>query len=281
MAVTDSPLRYPGGKSQMTPFIVDILRANDLFHGAYVEPFAGGCGIAWSLLLNNYVSEVWINDIDPAIYAFWYSVLNHPEELVSRIESTPVTMAEWFRQRDVYRSSRPRRMDLAFATLFLNRTNRSGIISAGVIGGQQQTGNYKLDCRFTKPETIRKIRRIALYRDQIRLTRLDAAEFIVTRLPNLPQRTLVNIDPPYYSKGPDLYCSFYTHDDHVALAQHIREIRQPWILTYDDADPIRKIYARRKVHELSLLYFAQVKRIGVELLYTSSRLKLPAMDQAA
>jgi DNA adenine methylase len=164
--------------------------------------------------------------------------------------------------------------------LFLNRTKRSGILRGGVIGGKEQVGDYKLDCRFTRKELVRKIRRIAEYREQIKLFRLDAAEFLATRVPSLPMRALVNIDPPYYRQGPDLYCSFYTHDDHVALARLIRQIEQPWILTYDDADPRRKIYVRRKVHELSLMFFAQVKRIGVELLYTSSGLKLPH-EQAA
>lgn len=281
MPTTDSPLRYPGGKSQLSPFVIDVLLRNDLLHGTYAEPFAGGCGIAWTLLLNNYVSEVWINDIDPAIYAFWRCVLDHTDALCERIERTPVTMEEWNRQRAIYDSSRPKQLDLAFATLFLNRTNRSGILRAGVIGGKDQQGAYKLDCRFTKPETLRKIRRIAMYRDQVRLTRLDAADFISQRVSKLPTRSLTNIDPPYYSKGPHLYCSYYNHDDHVALAKHIRAIRRPWMLTYDDAPEIRAIYARRPVREVSLLYFAQVKRVGVELLYSSPDLVLPYRSMVA
>jgi DNA adenine methylase len=263
----------------MTPLVADILRANKLVGGIYVEPFAGGCGVAWALLLSDLVSEVWINDIDPAIYAFWRCVLSRTEELVERIESTPVTISEWHAQREIYRSGRASQLDLGFATLFLNRTNRSGILSAGVIGGLAQAGNYKLDCRFTKSETIRKIRSIARFRCQVRLSRRDAASFLAQDLQAVGMRSLINIDPPYYSKGPDLYCSHYTHDDHVELAQQIRALRQPWILTYDDADPIRRIYARRKVRELSLVYFAQVKRVGVELLYSSARLRLP--DSAA
>lgn len=280
MPITDSPLRYPGGKSQLTPFVIELLRANCLLGGTYVEPFAGGCGIAWSLLLNGYVSQVWINDIDPAIYAFWSCVLNNTGDFCDRIESVDVTMDEWHRQRAIYFSSRPKRIDLAFATFFLNRTNRSGILRGGVIGGKDQLGSYKLDCRFRKAELIRKIRRISLYRDQVSLSQLDAAEFIGSRVSEAPRRSLINIDPPYYRQGPDLYCSFYTHEDHVALAGLIRKIKQPWILTYDDSDPIRKIYARRKIYELSLLYSAQVKRVGTELLYASSRISVPLQAAA-
>lgn len=280
MPVTDSPLRYPGGKSQLTPLVIELLRTNRLFEGTYVEPFAGGCGIACSLLLNNYMSEIWINDIDPAIYAFWATVLRHTDALCEKIEQTPVTINEWVLQREIQRSSRPKLFDLGFSTFFLNRTNRSGILKAGMIGGLAQEGDYKLDCRFNKVDLVRKIRRIAMYRDQIRLTKLDAAEFLATNVKGLPKKSLINIDPPYYGKGPELYCSFYKHEDHVALACTISKLDRPWILTYDDTDEIRKIYARRKVSELSLLYSAQVKRVGVELLYMSRHLSTP-MEEAA
>ena len=95
MPVTDTPLRYPGGKSQIIPLVVEILRENDMFYGEYAEPFAGGAGIAMSLLLNSYVDRIHINDIDPAVYAFWFSVLNHTEQLCDLIDEAPVTIDEW------------------------------------------------------------------------------------------------------------------------------------------------------------------------------------------
>lgn len=266
MPVNDTPLRYPGGKSQLAPFVVELLRANDLFGSVYVEPFAGGAGIAWKLLFDGYASEVWINDIDPSIHAFWHCVLNRTEELCQKIDETEVTIEEWHKQRAAQATARPRSLALGFSTFFLNRTNRSGILKAGVIGGLGQAGEWKLDCRFKKTDLIAKIRRIALYRDQITLTREDAGDFLSSAVKSLPSQSLINIDPPYYGKGPELYCSFYQHADHERLAKIIRRLRRPWMLTYDDTPEIRSLYQGLPAATKELTYYAQVKRTGVELL---------------
>ena len=275
MPVNNSPLRYPGGKSQLAPFVIELMRTNGLFGGVYVEPFAGGAGIAWKLLFDGYASEVWINDIDPAIHAFWYCVLNHTDELCAKIESTDVTIDEWHRQRSLQASSYEQSLALGFSTFFLNRTNRSGILKAGVIGGLAQAGEWKLDCRFKKQDLIDKIRRIALYKDQVTLTREDASVYLSSTVKALPQHALINIDPPYYRKGPELYCSFYDHADHKHLARVIRKLRRPWMLTYDNAPEIRALYEGLPMATKELTYYAQVKRTGVELLVLNPTLLTP------
>ena len=279
MPVTDSPLRYPGGKSQLTPFVVELLRTNNLFDCTYVEPFAGGAGIAWTLLLSGYVSEVWINDFDPAVHAFWDAVLNNTDALCDRIEQTPVTIEEWHRQREIQTQISPALLDLGYSTFFLNRTNRSGILKGGVIGGQQQSGDYLIDCRFNKRDLVAKIRRIAMYRDQVRLTRMDAEQFIKREFKKLSPHALVNVDPPYYRRGPELYCSFYVHQDHAMLADAVRGIKQPWMLTYDDTPEIRLMYEGLPTHSKELTYSAQVKRSAVELLVLSPELRWPTQPE--
>ena len=279
MPVTDSPLRYPGGKSQLTPFVVELLRTNNLFDCTYVEPFAGGAGIAWTLLLSGYVSEVWINDFDPAIHAFWHAVLNNTDALCDRIEQTPVTIEEWHRQRAVRTQTATSLLDLGYSTFFLNRTNRSGILKGGVIGGLQQTGNYLIGCRFNKFDLVAKIRRIAIYRDQVRLTRMDAEQLIHREFKKLSPHALVNVDPPYYRRGPELYCSFYEHQDHAMLADAVRGIKQPWMLTYDDTPEIRLMYEGLPTHSKELMYSAQVKRSAVELLVLSPALQWPTQPE--
>lgn len=277
MPTIESPLRYPGGKTQLAPFVVDLLEENDLLNGVYAEPFAGGAGLAWRLLLSGRVSEVWLNDIDPAIYSFWKAVLTQPDELCERIERTPITMAEWHRQRKVVvEDRRPRLLDLAFATLFLNRTNRSGIIvHGGVIGGKDQTGPYKIDCRFVRQELVAKVRRIASYRDVIRLSRLDARLCIPQWAKALPARSLINIDPPYFGKGQELYTNFYRPGDHRDLARIIRKLKGAWMLTYDDVPEIQKLYAGLPTYRKGLVYYAQVKRRASELLVISPQLAAP------
>jgi len=281
MPVTDTPLRYPGGKSQLSPFVVEILRSNNLFYGTYVEPFAGGCGIAWTLLLNRYVTEVHINDIDRSIHSFWASVLKDTDALCERIRRTPITISEWHRQRDVQKMPRPKRIDLAFSTLFLNRTNRSGILKGGVIGGLQQNGNYSLDCRFNREDLISKIERIATHKNNVHLFRMDAERFIKQELPSLDSDTLVNIDPPYYQAGPELYTRFYNHEDHVSLAKAVGGIKQRWMVTYDDSSEIRKIYKKYPIYTQELTYYAQVKRKGTELLILDPKLKMRNLNAVA
>lgn len=166
-------------------------------------------------------------------------------------------------------------MDKGFATLFLNRTNRSGILRGGVIGGKFQEGNYKLDCRFNKLDLIRKIRRIALHKDQISLSCLDAAAFVTTVVPHTSEYTLINLDPPYYGKGPELYTNFYKPDDHASLANAVASIERHWMVTYDDTPEIRTLYDQYPMYGSSLNYSAQVKRIGLELLVMCPETKLP------
>lgn len=276
MPTTDSPLRYPGGKSQLAPFVRGVLSENDLLCGAYAEPFAGGAGLAWRLLLGGQVGEVWINDVDPAIHAFWHSVLHHTDDLCELIERTPIDMPTWYLQRQVLLNQASDGLRLGFATLFLNRTNRSGILNGGVIGGKAQTGNYSIDCRFNRSELIQKIRRIALYKDVVHLTRLDAAICLRRWTRELPPRSLINIDPPYFVRGQELYLNAYLPKDHTLLSRCIRKLTHPWMLTYDDAPQIAQLYTGLPVHRTSLLYYAQAKRRATELLITSPSLRLPA-----
>lgn len=276
MPTTDTPLRYPGGKSQLAPFVGELLRANKLLGGVYAEPYAGGAGLAWRLLFTGQVSEVWLNDIDVGIFSFWHSVLNESEQLCERIEKTPVTMKVWTAQREVLSSSSAPTLDIGFATLFLNRTNRSGIISGGVIGGKAQQGDYKLDCRFNKTELVAKIRRIASHAEVVKLSRLDARLCIAKWGKSLPARALMNIDPPYFAKGHDLYTNFYQPGDHRTVATVIKKLTCPWMLTYDDAPEIEQLYEGLPMYRKALMYSVQVKRRASELLVLSPRLSAPA-----
>lgn len=280
MPVTHSPLRYPGGKTQITPFVVDLARTNGLDRGVYAEPFAGGAGVAWRLLLNGDMTEVWLNDIDLAVFTFWDAVVNRPDPLCERILRANIDMQNWHKQRAILADPSSKALDLAFATLFLNRTNRSGILKGGVIGGKEQTGNYKLDCRFNRDELINKIQRIHLYRDVIQLSRLDAELCLRKWSKSLPKRALLNIDPPYFTQGRDLYLSFYTPDDHARLAHLVRKLDVPWMLTYDDTPEIEALYSGLPMYRKSLVYYAQVKRRASELLVLAPSVQPPSALQA-
>ena len=278
MPRSPSPLRYPGGKTVLYPVVARIMRDNRLEHGAYAEPFAGGCGLALSLLYEAVAGEIHINDLDASIWAFWESVLNHTDEFCYRVRKTPLTVEEWHRQREVHLAedaSNP--LALGFATFYLNRTNRSGVIkAAGIIGGLDQDGPYKMDCRFNREELEKRIRRISSYRSQIFLTRMDAIDFMNSLGSELPDSSFFCIDPPYYKKGRGLYTSFYMPDDHAVLAENVLRLRQPSVTTYDNVDEIRQLYKTRRQYEFDINYSLHTKRKGTELLIPSKGLRMPA-----
>jgi DNA adenine methylase len=272
-----TPLRYPGGKGALSNFMKLVIVENGLLDGHYVEPYAGGAGIAWPLLFEEYIQHVHINDLSSPIYAFWKSVLEDTDKLVQMIRDVSVTMPEWRRQKAIQLNPRDySHLELGFSTLFLNRTNRSGIITGGVIGGKRQEGIWKLGVRFNKQDLIARIERIARYSNRISLNNCDACEFLSAILPTLPAKTLVYLDPPYYKKGADLYQNFYGPKDHVKVARFVTEtIKQPWIVSYDAVPAIVRHYAGFKRIRYGLSYSAQDRYTGSEIIFFSKNLVPP------
>jgi len=276
MPVTPSPLRYPGGKTAITPMVTSIIEANNVRTAHYVEPYAGGAGLALSLLLKNAVPHIHLNDLDISIWSFWHSIIYDTENFIKLIETTEITIDEWLKQKEFQeRKEKVEPLKLGFSTFFLNRTNRSGIIQkAGIIGGLEQKSKYTLDCRFNKKTLITKIRNIASYSRKINIYNMDAIDFINCIEDNV-KRSFYCIDPPYYVKGQSLYTNFYEPNDHKSLADTISKIKGKWMLTYDYADMIKIIYGNYRKFTFSLNYSAAEKKKGTELLVVSKNLRIP------
>lgn len=274
MARTCSPLRYPGGKSNLFHLVRAILRKNEIARGHYAEPFAGGAGLALMLLYSGEVSEIHLNDIDPAIAAFWRSVLNETDALVSLVQNTNVTIEERARQREIYFGGESQcDLELGFSAFFLNRVNRSGIIrTGGVIGGLSQKGKYLIDCRYNASDLADRIKRIAKYKSRIHFSSLDAKDFLALIDNQLPRRSLVYADPPYFNKGSELYTSSFQSGDHEDLRDSLTSISTKWMLTYDNVVNIRDIYSKYQQFPFNIYYSAQKKRLGDELLVASGDL---------
>jgi DNA adenine methylase len=189
-------------------------------------------------------------------------------------------MEEWYRQRKI--QEQPQKttlLTLGFSTFFLNRTNRSGIISGGVIGGKRQSGEWKLDCRFNKSELIERIRKVAQYKRQISIYNKDASVFIRTVLPKIHGEALVYFDPPYYVKGQQaLYVNYYEPDDHKVIAKLISKLKQNWIVSYDDVPEIRSLYKKYDSLSYRLHYTVQNKYQGKEILFFSRNLAVPEIE---
>ncbi|MEZ4807479.1 MAG: DNA adenine methylase [Flavobacteriales bacterium] len=274
-----SPLRYPGGKAILYPLLKDLAELNLGESRVYAEPYAGGSGAALELLFNGVVEQVMLNDADRHIYAFWRVVLNDTEWLVDRIDRVRVSMTEWRRQRAIYEEHRSHSLkEVAFSTFFLNRCNRGGILpKAGPIGGFEQTGNFLIDARFHKEHLIGRIQAIAEKREQISFENKDASDFICERLGQFRNsRLLMYIDPPYYVQGEGLYLNHYTTEDHADIARLLRSRRhRNWVLSYDNVDPILKLYQGLNTLFFDLQYSLQNVAVAKEVMVFSNSLEVP------
>lgn len=276
-----SPLRYPGGKGKLAKFMIELVRENGLSDGTYIEPYAGGAAIAWELLLKGFMRRIEINDVSAPVHAFWRAVLDQTDEFCRRVSDTPVTVEQWDQAKAIYaRPQEHETLELGFAFFFLNRTNRSGVLNGGIIGGRSQTGKYGIDARYNKPDLIDRIMQIARRRSRISLTNLDAMEFIRFGQERWRSSALVYLDPPYYDKGQSLYLNAYKPDDHAKVASSVLKLNvKNWIVSYDDVRPIHDLYGTTPKLQYSLNYSAHEKMRGAEVMFFSEGLTVPQMQR--
>lgn len=272
-----SPLRYPGGKAKLARFMEFIIKERGYAGGTYIEPFAGGAGIAVELLLRDVVSRIVINDYDKGIWSFWKAILTETERFISEIRTVPLTINEWEKQRAIsFNYNKKYSFELGFATFYMNRTNRSGIIKGGVIGGLQQTGKWKIDARFNRESLISRIESIAFRKKDIRLYNQDITTFIEHYVPFYSETAMIYFDPPYFKKGKQLYMNFFEFENHKRIERVIRNsVECDWIVTYDDAPEIREIYASYPVMLYDLNYSVSKKCKTSELMIFKSNISIP------
>lgn len=269
MSIHYSPLRYPGGKNCIFSFVSKIFYENQLIGANYAEPYAGGSGLALRLLFEGYVDHIYINDLDRSIYAFWISILDRPHDFCKWVENVEVSIENWNKYKEIQKNTTDD-FELAKSTFFLNRTNISGVIKGGVIGGQEQKGKYKIDARFNKSDLVNRIQRIAEVKNRISVSNLDGVSFI-SRLNKKREEIFIYLDPPYYQKGADLYMNFYSKEDHKRLSKHVHRMKKKWMVSYDNHDFILNLYAEKNkiVYKLSQ---SASNRVGDEILIFSEGL---------
>lgn len=275
-----SPLRYPGGKNKLSAFIAKICVDNNI-NGHYVEPYSGGASVALFLLMEGFVERITINDRDRSIYAFWYSVLNRTKQLCEKIENAELTIEEWKRQKTIQLNKKEADLlDLGFSTFYLNRTNRSGIINAGVMGGVEQNGNYLMDCRFNKKDLIARIKLIAKNKNSIRLYKKDAIKLIDKIQQEAHNDNVVfYFDPPYYLKASTLYMNHYEDKNHKKVSEKIKSIQNiKWIVSYDNVPQIQKLYSDCAKKEFSFKHTAYEIREGKEIMFFSENIEQPEIE---
>jgi DNA adenine methylase len=276
-----SPLRYPGGKGALYQRLRGLIRSNDLAGCTYVEPYAGGAGAALGLLATGQVGRIVINDLDPAIAAFWTTLVADPELMIKNIRKAKLDVREWKKQKAIYMAANEAETaELGFATFYLNRTNRSGVLNGGPIGGLDQTGNYKIDARFNREGLQERVRIISLYADKITVSSRDGLDVIkeATRRAN----TFVYADPPYFEKAGSLYLNAFKAADHEALAKVLNQrATKNWVLTYDNVAQVPALYGDRRRVEFGLHYSAHRVMKATEIMVFSDSLDMSTMlDEA-
>ena len=276
-----SPLRYPGGKGKLASFMEYMIDQLGHQGGTYIEPFAGGAGIAMELLLRNVVSRIVINDYDKAVCSFWKAILTETDRFVEEIRTVPLTVDEWQKQHEILVTQNDKySFELGFAAFYLNRTNRSGIIKGGVIGGQEQAKDWKMDVRFKREELITRVQRIAARKKDIKLYNKDVNSFIKNYVPLYEENALIYFDPPYYKKGQQLYMNFFNYKDHVRIEQEIREhVNCDWIITYDYEPQIEEIYHNYNLRLYDLNYSVSTKRKANELMIFKDGIFIPSDEE--
>lgn len=267
-----SPLRYPGGKGRIYQFVSELIAENNLIGCKYIEPYAGGAGLALRLLYEEYAESIVINDLDPLVYCFWKECTSKPERMIEWIEKTPVTIKTWKKSKQILNNVKnSKSFELATAFFFLNRTNVSGVINGGMIGGFGQEGRYKIDARFNKKELIKKIEKIGRFSNRIEVKNLDGIK-LVSKINKSSSLSLVYVDPPYFVKGSDLYLNSYNKEDHIKLSNCLHKLSIPWLLSYDNESFITNLYPKFRKRAYKLQHSASNK-IGDEVLIFSPIIK--------
>ncbi|MBP5372493.1 MAG: DNA adenine methylase [Bacteroidales bacterium] len=275
-----SPLRYPGGKSKLYNLVQAVIAQYGNEVDTYVEPFAGGAGIAMGLLLNRKIEKVIINDINIGVYSFWKSVCSDTENLLRLVNDTDINIENFTRQKNIYKNEKQYSLELGFATFFLNRTCFSGVLDAGPIGGYKQTGRYLINARYNRQDLMRRIEQIAQLKSNIEIYNYDILKFIKD-VENKRKRVFTYFDPPYFVKGKALYTNFLNEEAHQKIYKSINKVKTPWLLTYDNVEDIAKTYKKYPQYEFNLSYTvnSKVNRIGTELMITSDVNKIESINQ--
>lgn len=290
------PLRYPGGKRRLILAVADLLERSRNPIKLLVEPFAGGAAVSVTLMECGFVEEIALADKDEMVAAFWKVVFSREAGLLAeQIRNAEVTVAEWKRLKHLQRANAFQTdLERAYACLFLNRTSFSGILhrKVGPIGGPGQTSKYKIDCRFNRESLSNRIVELSRLRSKVRFVRHQGYERTISDINKsslareTPQHVAWYLDPPFFEKADRLYRHVFTEADHLRLQANLKRLRGHWILSYDNVEQARKLYAQHPGYsEISLMYSARIsaetRTAGNEIVVSDIIATLRATQQAA
>lgn len=235
-------MRYPGGKKRMRKQIVPILQSMLTENSSYHEPFCGSAaiGIAVLPLLKDGAYVHW-NDLDSGVVDYWRAVRDYPEELCEQIDRFTPSVEAF----NVFKQYDGRREDVVvggFRKLALHAMSFGGLgpLAGGPIGGQDQTGSYKVGCRWSPKALKQEVR--SVHRQLQRVATSFSNCSYLQCLSDLDAASVVYLDPPYVQAGPGLYKHSFTDADHDALCEALWYSPAKWLLSYDDHPSIHARY---------------------------------------
>nr|ADR72999.1 M1.BsrBI [Geobacillus stearothermophilus] len=259
---TPIPFRYPGGKY----YALNILKPywTAINHDEYREPFVGGGSVFFA---KNKVKFNWLNDIDSELIAT-YEVMSNPELREKLVEMLSKEEASKERWKEILEFKPSNKLEIAYRYYYLNRTSFSGKLSSPAWGYRPK--------RSLPPERWHE--RIIPCGQKLEGVKITNEDFeSVIKAPKQGNHVLLFVDPPYY-KPPKTkhYRNGFSLDDHIRLANILKETEHSFFLTYDDVPEIRELYSWAYIHEAAFFYRvdnssvqAGKRRLGFELIITN------------
>jgi len=230
-----SPFRYPGGKTWLIPYVRQWLGSTNSQNKELIEPFAGGGIVSLTAVAEKRVKQALMVELDEDVAAVWQTLLsNDAQWLGDKIVAFTVTKSN---VESVLAASPSCLRDRAFAVLLKNRMSHGGILANGA-GLLKHGENGKGLLSRWYPETLRsRIIDIQNYKTKVNFVQGDG--FQVLRDNAHRPDALFFIDPPYTIAGRRLYR--YPDVDHAELFRIASTLQGSFLITYDNADEIRKL----------------------------------------
>jgi DNA adenine methylase len=233
-----SPFRYPGGKTWLVPLVRRWLCSLDHKPKDFAEPFAGGAIVGLSAIFEDLAEHLTIVERDENVGSVWQVILGgQAEELAERIVSFPISktlVQETLKQEPALL------LDRAFQTILRNRVQRGGIMAPGATLMREGENGRGVASRWYAQTLATRIRDIGKQSKRIDFTQGDGIQFI--RKNARRSNMVFFIDPPYTVAGRRLYA--YSELDHEDLFRVTSKVKGDFLMTYDDAGPIRMLACR-------------------------------------
>jgi DNA adenine methylase len=210
-----------------------ILKNADQFH----DVFVGGGSVLCHVAKRYRNLALYVNDADKWISSFWSCLTDRVQldALIDRLKERP-TVELFQKLREVEPADV---VGQAYHAVFFNRTTFSGILESGPIGGykNQATATWKIDCRYNFKLLQKDLEEMySLFQGRLTVANEDFSTYLA-RIGDVP----CYLDPPYFEKGHELYRKFMQTPEHEALAEFLRD-KHHWVLSYDSAEEIEKLY---------------------------------------